>query len=401
VITTNTSMTHRVSNAKHRIAKSVADKTLESTNSTRSVDFQNNNGSVMEMPTDMVPTNKDRSKVDESDFLSLPSIVESTIRAKLNHSTSSTQERNSSSPIHLTDDTRSNSPEYGGKRIIRQRSSYKSSEFGANYVQPPAVVSRDPTTESLHHFSFACKRLSHLMLCIFLYIIFFSSSEVNMHLLRGSTQQNTHENQPGFNNNKFRKKRRSRHKTTSPKQIPVPDFEFESSSKDDSGDDSGDDSPDDGGGAENFILTDNLVGESVQNSLLEDGNAGAKKRLRPTMAHATSIFSPQMEGAPKPKHDQDTAMYSYRDIINDATISSFQNSKLYEDINGQMKKLVSEQNNSPLIYSNHRGENYDSYKNPMIFYGDTKYQIFLCLTWFLLVVFMMDAGVRKMKRCYR
>jgi len=366
------------------------------------------------MSTDVVLTKRDQSKADAKKFLSLPSIIKTTTDTYLNNSTSRMRERDSSSPIHLTDETKSNISEYGGERMIRQRSSKNSSVFGATDVQLPALRSRDADNNASHQFSLACKRAAHLMMCISLYIILFSSSGVSVHLLRGDKQLNIHESQPVIHKN-TRKKRRSKHMSTSPKQIPVPNFEFESSSADDSGDDSADDAPDNGGGAESSIIAGDRVGGNLLDQILEDGNGGAKKKLRPTMAYAKSVHSSQMQGAPKPKHGQDPAMYSYRDIINDATFSRIRNSKLYEDITVQMKKsptltqhkslintlLVSDENNSPLSYNDHISENYDSYKNAKILYGHRTNQVMLCLAWFFLVLFMMDAVVRKIKRYSR
>merc|ERR1712238_140338 len=116
------------------------------------------------------------------------------------------------------------------------------------------------------------------------------------------------------------------------------------------------------------------------------------------MAQAKSVFSSQMQGAPKPKHSQDTAMYNYRDVINDATNSRIQISNIYEDIKVQKKKhptstqhksflnalMVLDQNKSPLSYNDHNSENYYSYKNEMILYGHTTNQVILCLAWLFL-----------------
>jgi len=356
------------------------------------------------MSTDVVLTKRDQSKADAKKFLSLPSIIKTTTDTYLNNSTSRMRERDSSSPIHLTDETKSNISEYGGERMIRQRSSKNSSVFGATDVQLPALRSRDADNNASHQFSLACKRAAHLMMCISLYIILFSSSGVSVHLLRGDKQLNIHESQPVIHKN-TRKKRRSKHMSTSPKQIPVPNFEFESSSADDSGDDSADDAPDNGGGAESSIIAGDRVGGNLLDQILEDGNGGAKKKLRPTMAYAKSVHSSQMQGAPKPKHGQDPAMYSYRDIINDANVS-----KLQEHTYAQAKSLLtiqmddllrtSDQNDIPHSNDEH-SKNYDSYKNAVIIYGDTTNQVILCLAWFFLVVFMMDVGLREMKRRYR
>ena len=109
------------------------------------------------------------------------------------------------------------------------------------------------------------------------------------------------------------------------------------------------------------------------------------------MAHATSIFSSQMEGAPKPKKGKDPAMYRYRDILNDVNVSKLM----------QMENILrtTDQNDTPSSYDEH-SKNY-GYKNAVMIYGDTTNQVILCLAWFFLVVFMMDAGFREMKRRYR
>jgi len=310
-----------------------------------------------------------------------------------------------SSPIHLTGKTKSNVPECDYDPSIRQRQSKNTSVYSAtNGHQIPSLGSRDATNKTQYQFSLACKRLSNLMVCLSLYIVLFSSSEIGVYLL-SHEQMNINENQPGIRNNKLKYKRRTRHTTTSPKQIPVPDFEFESSSADDSGDDSADDAPDNGGGAESSIIAGDRVGPNLLNQILENDNGGAKKKLRPTMAYAKSVHSSQMQGAPKPKHGQDPAMYSYRDIINDANVS-----KLQEHTYAQAKSLLtiqmddllrtSDQNDIPHSNDEH-SKNYDSYKNAVIIYGDTTNQVILCLAWFFLVVFMMDVGLREMKRRYR
>jgi len=301
-----------------------------------------------------------------------------------------------STPIHLTRQTKPSVPECSCDPTRRQSSSKNTSVYGPiSGHRIPSLNSRDATNNTQQHFSLACKRLSNLMMCVSLYIVLFSSSGIGVYSLGDVEQLNKHESQPGIHNNNLRKKRPSTHLTTSPKQIPVPDFEFESSSTDDSGDDSGDDAPDKGDGAESPIIAGHHGGETFQNPILEHGG-GAKKRRRPTMTHAKSVFSSQMQGAPKPKHNQDTEMYNYRDIMNDANNSRIQKSNLYEDINMQMKKrstltqhksllntlLVSDQNNSPLSYNGHISENYDSYKNEMILYGHTTNQVILCLAWF-------------------
>jgi len=375
--------------------------TSESAELIRSVGCQKYNRNVMEMSS-MVSTKRDRSESDAKEFRSLPSIIDT----DLNQSASCVRETDSSTPIHLMRRTKSFVSEDGGERTIRQRPPKDSYVLGAIDAQLPARESRDATNKPSYQLSLACKRLSRLIVYISIYIVFFSSSGINVHLLWENKELNA-KNQPGPRDYKLSQKRRS-HMTLSPKQTPVPDFEFESSSTDDGEDDSGDDPSDNDGGAEKSTIAGHRFDGGIQNSILREGNGGAKKKLRPTMAHAKSVFSSQVQGAPKPKQDRDAALYSYRDVINDVTILRIHNSKVYEDINVQMKKgptlaqhkgylnnmRVSDKNDSILSYN-------ETYQNVVILYGDSTNQITLCLAWFFLVVFMMDAGVRNIKRYYR
>lgn len=209
--------------------------------------------------------------------------------------------------------------------------------------------------------------------------------------------------------------------TSSMNQKPVPDFEFENSSTDDSLDDSEDDGPDNGGGAENPIVTGN---REFLTPMLRNGVDDVRKKLHPTLAHAKSLLSSGMQGAPKPNHDQDPMIYHYRDNIHDTITDvgqAYKNLKPHEDRNierkdpsstlAQAKKIISfgvgnilptsEQNDSPQSYEDHLSKDHSSYENAVIFYGDATNQIVLCIAWFLLVLFMMEAGARKMKKRYR
>jgi len=328
-------------------------------------------------------------------------------------------------PIDCTVETKFHVPEYKYEPVVRQRPLRNASTFSATSVQVPTPSTLDSTgmNEAPRQFSRTCKTIFHGLVCASLYIVLFSSSRINLHVEKKDERFATHQNQPGIRDNNLREKRRSARKTLNTNQIPIPDFELENSSGDDSGDDSGDESPDNGGGAENPIVTGNRQVESLHSPMLGNGGNVERKKLRPSLAHATSLLSPQMQGAPKPKHDQDLIIYHYRDSTNDMTDARLGSHNLESHQDRQTQRInqrstlaqaksildfgmdnilpASEQNGAPLFYDDRISKTNSNYKNAVILYGDKTNQFVLCLAWFFLVLFMMEAGAREMKRRYR
>lgn len=376
------------------------------------------------MEIDSLSSRKTPQSLLDNELAYQPATIVSISVTDANKFESSVGKGDASLPTDSTDETKFYMPEYKFKPIVRQRPSRNASSSSVTSVPVPTRSTSPDSTgmnEAPRQFSRVCKTIFHAVVCASLYIVLFSSIGISSHVERTDGRFAAHQNQPGIRDNNLREKRRSTRKTITANQIPIPDFELENSSADDSGDDSGDDPPDNGGGAENTIVMENRGGESLHGSML--GGNNARKKLRPSLAHATSLLSSQMQGAPKPKQDRDPVIYNYHDSTNDmvgARLGS-RNLELRGDReaqrNNQRSTLAqaksildfgmdnilsaSKHNDSPLFYDDRISKENSNYKNAVIFYGDKTNQIVLCLAWFFLVLFMMDAGAREMKRRYR
>lgn len=238
----------------------------------------------------------------------------------------------------------------------------------------------------------------------------------------------------------LREHRRSSLMNPHQNQIAVPDNEPERSSADDSldqespsaedsEDQGGDDTPDngDGGGAQNTRITENRWIESFQNPTLRDDEKEVVKKFRPILAHTKSISSPQVPGASNLKQSKDPMIYRYLNNSNHMTDVGVisQISELSDEGAVQRKKRrpklaqaksllrfqmnnilpVSKQNERFLFNDGYSSQNHGSYENAgeslVILYGDATNQIVICLAWFFLVIYMMEIGIREVKRRYR
>lgn len=264
--------------------------------------------------------------------------------------------------------------------------------------------------EAPRYFSRAYMRIYLVVVCASLYIVLFSSNGINLHVYQVDKGFSTPHKQATSNN--LRGKRRVSLFTPSRNQVPIPDFDFQSSSDDDSVDDSEDDAPDDGADKPIIIGRES---ENVQNKLLSDGRTGIRKKLHPSLAHAKSLSSSQIPGVPKPKYDQDPIIYHYHDAHNNMA-----------DFNSRSQ--ISDQSNNGNLQKNHRPpfahdknslnvgmytilqapkendyltNNRSAYRYAgesfVTLYGDTKNQVFICFAWLFLVLLMMKA-VRNSKR---
>lgn len=349
--------------------------------------------------------------------------------SKLKHSYNilSMEERSASSPIHAAGEAKVNVPEYSCKPIVRQRFSRNSSTASLtkiNEVSTPSTLDDADAYQKPWRFSRACKRMPHIVVCASLCIILFSFIEKSTHVQVGDTKFATLHDRASDSGHKLRRKRRSAPINPHSNQVPVPDHELERSSADesldhespsaeDSEDQGGDDTPDNGddGRAENPATI---------------GNHGSDgKKVRPTLAYAQSLSSLTVRGVPNIKHDQDPTIYHNNiNIMTDAD-EEYRNLGLRDKGIVQKKKRrpklaqakslphlqinnilpSSKQNEPSMLKDGHFIKNHGSYESTgeslVILYRDTTNQIILCLAWFFLVIFTMEAGAREMKRRHR
>merc|ERR1740123_634185 len=176
--------------------KSPSSKTLESSKSFHSEACQITNRLIM--PKDVTSTSNDRSETDGGELIFLQPIIATKNDKDSNEAIPFLREKDSCLTVHLNDKTKS---------TIRQRSSKNTTVSCGNDVQIPDLGSQDATNNASHQFSLACKRLSHLMVCVSLYVILFSSSEIRVYFMGDNEQLNKHESQPRIHNKNLRKNR--------------------------------------------------------------------------------------------------------------------------------------------------------------------------------------------------
>jgi len=362
----------------------------------------------------------------------------------------SMEEGSTSSHIHAAGETKVNLPD-NCKPIprVRQRLSKNSSTVSLvslakmNQVPTPSTPDGTDANKKLRRFPHAFKRIAHVVVCASLCIVFISSSGKGMHVIMRDKRFATLQNRRNDGGNNLRKKPRPKVIDSQDNQRPVPDNELEMTSTNDSldhesqsaegsEDQSGDDAPNNGDGGHgghgghggNPNTTDNSGSESFQNAGLRDGENEVKKQIDPTLAYAQSHSSLQMLGAPNLKNDRDPVIY-HNDInsMTDTGERSW-NSEVRDEgtvpkkkrrpklaeakslLHFQMTNIlpVSKQTESSRFKDGHFSKNHNSYqitgKSLAFWYGDTTNQIIICVAWFFIVIFMMEAA-REMKRRYR
>jgi len=321
---------------------------------------------------------------------------------------SSMDEETASPPIHGSSETKSNELEHNGEPIVRQRpkrNAFMSSLINSKRVPTPSTPFATGVSRTPRRFSHIYKRLFQIMAAISVYIILVSSSGIAMRTPRGEKRFATQLRDDGsFSRTKSqstRTKDKGARGTMSPRsnQLPVPDYEDETVSADDSPDESDDDSPDNSGDEKPISQGDGGGGDSMVRS---NGNE-PRKKLRPTLAYAKSLSN----------LNQDPVMYHYRDNINDAD-ARYQNSELID--NGIIQRInrhptlvravsifnSSRQNEPSPIYDHHSSKDHGSYEKVgeslTILYRDVRSQIFISLVFLFIVIFMMDTIAREVKR---
>jgi len=314
------------------------------------------------------------------------------------------------SPIHTIIDTKVKVSECEPRTLVRQRSHKNSSQVGTSDISNPITPESTDIHDAPQRFSFACKRLTRVVVCASLYIVLFSSRGTRVNIYDVDKRFVSSQNQRKDGKN-MRKNRRSRHATPSRNQIPIPDFDFLSSSGDDSGDDSEDGADDGGdGGVKNAINTRDYVGESCSNPLLDHGGDGARKKVRPSLAFAKSSSSTGILGAPKPKRAQDPVIYQHHESFNEIADVSLphDDGHLLRKNDSQDQSLLNfrldfflpnlNQNGVVTSQNSHVSESQGKYEN---IGGGTTNQISICLAWFFPILFMMEAGYCEIKRRIR
>lgn len=230
--------------------------------------------------------------------------------------------------------------------IVRQRSSRNATSFNTNdiyEVPTPGAKEVMEINEAQPLFSRACKRISRVVVYASLYIVLFSSNGMNLRVYRLEQWYTAPETQEGGNSIKLRR-RRSPLSTSIQNQIPIPHFDMQSSSADDSVDDSDDDVDDGKGSADNAVVKEIRNDESLYTKLLGVAGNDLRKKLPPALAYAKNLSSP-IPGAPKPKHNQeDIIIYHYHNRPNEMIDASNVSQKL---------ELNSERNthNPPLAHA--------------------------------------------------
>jgi len=189
-------------------------------------------------------------------------------------------------------------------------------------------------------------------------------------------------------------------------QLAVPDYEEEISRDDGSADESGDDSPDNNGDGKPIFRDDGSGGQRLQHSMVRGGGDESKKILLPTLAYAKSLSN----------YNEDPFVYHYRDNINDAN-DRYHNLDMIDNGIVQRKKRrpilarstslsnTARQNEPSLTYDHHSSKDHGSYgkagESLTSLYGDIRSQIFISLTFLIIVIFVMDSIAREVKRRYR
>jgi len=326
---------------------------------------------------------------------------------------------------------------------VRQRISRNSSTVSLasltkmNQVPTPASTPDAPDAKKrLRRVPHAFKRIAHVIVCASLCIVLFSSSGKGMHVIVRDKRIATLQNRRNDGGNNLRKKTRPKAKELQDNQTPVPDNELEmmtannsldheSQSAEDSEDQGGDDAPNngDGGHGGHPITTENSGSESFQNIGLSWENE-VKEKIDPPLAYAQSVSSLQMLGAPNLKNDPDPVIYHNNiNSITDTGQTSWNSEVRHEGtvpkkkrrpklaeakslLHFQMNNIlpVSKQTEYSRFKDGHFSKNHNIYENAgkslAFWYGDTTNQIIICVAWFFIVIFMMEAA-REMKRRYR
>lgn len=317
-------------------------------------------------------------------------------------------------PINITSDMEIDVLEYETKPFVRQRSS-KNPHKSSTAVNPTPITPETTNShDSAHQFSFVCKRITHVVVCASLYIVLFSSHGTNVKIDDADTRFISQQNHRKDGEN-LRKKSKSRPLNPIWNQIPIPDFDFLNSSSDDGGDDSGeDDNPDDGVGkaVKNAINSLDNVKDIHSNRLTDQGGHDPKKKLKPSLAFAKSFSSSLIEGAPKPKFAQNSIIYRHRNNSNGIHEAATHNDgHLRKKINSQDQGLLNfrvqnfwpnlKQTGATPLYDSKLSENENDHENVVNIGGETTNKITICLAWLCIVLFMMEAGYREIKRRIR